>query len=754
MKTLSLAEAAREIALATRRLTDNERRPYCFVVGAGISYPPVPLASTIERHCFEEAEVIGSAIAPLSEAPIDRYSHWFSLAYPHAVHRQRYLRSLIEGHPISQANLRLAHVLSSRRIATIGITPNFDDFLSRALSLLGQRDHRVCDHPATVEQIDPESTDIQIVHVHGNYWFYDQCNLAAEIGSRAEASRDSAFTMLGLLDRIFANRAPIVIGYSGWEGDVIMTALKRRLSYNRRLPYRMYWFGYSAAAVSVLPEWLVQHPDVYFVLPIDAPTPGRLSGPHRPSLGSVAEEFTERSSLMREAAKIASGEEAALPGVRVLDELIRTLDLEAPAITKDPFQFFADAIRASLAVDDPSDDTSDIYALKSIVSRFEHARETAAEAESLLEKLRNFLRRSRYKEVVKLAEGINAASLDRTQLDEAVRTIVFAASNLEHDDLESAESGYGRATTLLNQLEFDALTEEERLILALSMRGLESVYRALNRFEDALLVCDEAIRRFDADQTLRLQAPLAQIYVERTFVLTDLMRYEEAFEAYHTLYERFKSSTDPDAKVDAAYGLLMIGLSYGEREELELAGEAFTKLIHEFGPTEHDETRGWVISAMVYHAQNLSELGQLTDALAMLNKALDAYADASSPRLTKRRLEVLTNKASVLVALGQTQEAIAALDALIQVGGDEQSREVQQAVASAIIRKVLLLAGTRQFDEAMLVVTAFAQRYGKDEALSNSLLTGLQFLVDGESPPHGIKQFFETVQRVMRAYHG
>src|SRR3972149_7514452 len=153
------------------------RLPFFFLVGAGISYPHIPLAFGIEKHCKEIAQKYNRVDEPTGKRLIDTYSHWFNQAYPQPIQRQRYLRSLIEGKPISHANLRLAHLLLEKRIASLVVTPNFDDFLSRALTLFGIP-HILCDHPKTVERIHPEQNDVQIVHVHGTYWFYDCCNLS------------------------------------------------------------------------------------------------------------------------------------------------------------------------------------------------------------------------------------------------------------------------------------------------------------------------------------------------------------------------------------------------------------------------------------------------------------------------------------------------------------------------------------------------------------------------------------------------
>src|SRR5207244_2054635 len=178
---------------------------------------------------------------------------WFQEAYPHPAQRQRYLRELMQKQFISRANFRLAHLLLDRTVASLVVTTNFDDFLSRALSLFG-RPHIVCDHPRTVERIDPESAEIQIVHLHGSYWFYDCCNLTEEMTRRAQPSATSSKTMAQLLDTVFWNRSPLVLGYSGWDGDVFMSALKRRLTSG--LPTNLYWFCYDRASAGRLREAL------------------------------------------------------------------------------------------------------------------------------------------------------------------------------------------------------------------------------------------------------------------------------------------------------------------------------------------------------------------------------------------------------------------------------------------------------------------------------------------------------------------
>lgn len=55
-----------------------------------------------------------------------------------------------------------------------------------------------------------KGTIIQIMHVHGTYWFYDCCNLSDDITDRAQPLAQSASTMAARLDLILSQRVPLV----------------------------------------------------------------------------------------------------------------------------------------------------------------------------------------------------------------------------------------------------------------------------------------------------------------------------------------------------------------------------------------------------------------------------------------------------------------------------------------------------------------------------------------------------------------
>ena len=399
MNLIELDRAISEITQAWEDVgSDPRRSPFFLIVGAGISYPPIPLAASIVEHCEKTAKQYQRGATLTGERALDKYSFWFSLAYPQARQRQKYFRQLIENQPISLANLRLAHLLSARKLTNLVVTTNFDDFLIKALRLFGHTP-AVCDHPSTVARIDVDSPDIQIVYAHGSYLFYDLANLQGEITGRAQANRDSSLTMVGLLDNLLWNRSPIVIGYSGWEGDVIMSALKRRVRGGHPLGQSIYWCCYTRDVPSQLPEWLRESGDVQFVVPQEQPAATKQAT----TRGTEESAGTMPSAMSAETTPVLTARE-------VLERLGQALDAPDPPLIADPLNFMADQLAATLPKDESVEEGGDPYGFKALIERIRAAaRQQAQPQKELVKKLEAVtagIRRSQYANVIKAASAI------------------------------------------------------------------------------------------------------------------------------------------------------------------------------------------------------------------------------------------------------------------------------------------------------------------------------------------------------------
>ncbi|WP_133014685.1 SIR2 family protein [Clostridium cuniculi] len=242
-----------------------------------------------------------------------------------------YLERLIVGKQIPEEVLKLANILISKEISNLVVTPNFDKFIYQALNLYGEKNILLSERPENVTKLNINSDSLNILHVHGTYEYYDCCNLKSEINDRAQ--EDGIFSVKSFLTNILNSMSPIIIGYSGWEGDVIMTVLRERLK--MPLKYKLYWFCYDEKSYENIPEWVKYEDedgkklreDIVFVLPQE-------------KLKKDSEqELLSNNELQVIDDKLTSSKIDCLEAIDIFDEMMKQFEIKLPKIVIDPIDF-------------------------------------------------------------------------------------------------------------------------------------------------------------------------------------------------------------------------------------------------------------------------------------------------------------------------------------------------------------------------------------------------------------------------------
>lgn len=264
MNSIDLEDALQQIHTIYNYHIREERvpqsiKPFIFIVGAGVSLPYVPSASGIISDC--KSRVSTTVGSPSFDNTALEYEFYLKSAFPTPKMRQEYFRDLIINKPIPKSVYLLTLLLSSEKFSDTIITPNFDDFIEKSLRLINQ-EYISIDHPSTFKRITFNESGIKIIHVHGLHYFYDICNSDNEIEVRTNDIEP-------FIREIIKTTNLIVLGYSGWESDPVMTALKSYFGDNQTLPHNIYWFCYKRENVDLLPDWLKVKQQVLFVLPED-----------------------------------------------------------------------------------------------------------------------------------------------------------------------------------------------------------------------------------------------------------------------------------------------------------------------------------------------------------------------------------------------------------------------------------------------------------------------------------------------------
>lgn len=632
MTQIDLATAVREIVDTTQRRTTRDATafPFFFIVGAGISAPTVPVASMIERICSDLASRKGIVVPDLPDDPMDRYERMLTLVHPSLMDIQEFLHELINEAPISRANFRLAHLLESRSVTNLVVTPNFDEMLTKALRLFGV-DCVVCDHPMTTQRISPNRADVlQIVHVHGTHWFYDCCNLKGDIAARTSTG------MADLLKWILADRSPVVIGYSGWPSDVIMTVLAGWLGQPIR-PHNLYWFCHRASEVERLPDWLRNHGRVRLV---------------------VEKEPIEASAIF--------------------EAMITETGVTSPAVTSDPLAFFARHLEKTLG---SKQDEKDIYFIGSVIARVRRGSELeAAERERMTEATRratdavawlsDSVRRGASDEVLKAVAEVDVELLSVDQCIEvdAALTAFYVAKNRHELErvMRTCRTWQDAAEKVL------AVNPEDPQRQAAMAFALFAETACLDpdSGEQELVLLDRLLSRFGHLKT----RAIAQALANRAYLLLRMGKWEEATSVREQLRETFGQDPEMEPTLDLS---LLNELVFCATDSMVL--EFAEKIAAKYAGRSHYSIQNVGAIALKTRTRTLLSMGRYAEAVTSADDFLRDYLESRNAHVAS----VLLSKAEAHAALAQPEIAFATLDEFDRRMRESKSSEFNSYVDEA-----------------------------------------------------------------------
>lgn len=333
---INLNDAVQKISDTLDLQGNSKDYPYFFIVGAGISMPEVPSASQIIEICKRKVKDRGENVFNIAnhkssvheDNPMCHYSFWVESAFPNPINRSEFYKSLILNSKISSANLMLAQILQSYRITNTVFTTNFDDKIKQSLDLIGAKEVFVSENAMDNLVVNINSNEIQIVHVHGTYRFYDSANLEKEINNVSE--QKGTMSSFQVLRNYLQQKAPIVVGYSGWENDVIMTCIEERLSLP--IPYNYIWVCFSQSDYNSLPNWLRSNDRVCFVIP----------DTHEKNCD---EDDINIDMFLNQTGK---GKVSKIPATLFLGKLISQLRILPPKIFINPYEYYSEMISKTL----------------------------------------------------------------------------------------------------------------------------------------------------------------------------------------------------------------------------------------------------------------------------------------------------------------------------------------------------------------------------------------------------------------------
>jgi len=698
-KLLQLPQAVREIKVTVKA----HSRAFFFMTGAGVSHPAIPLACQIAAECEAIAKKQETWQMPTEKGQAPAYAWYLQQAYPSPQDRKDYFEGLVKKAYVTKAIFRLSHLLIEPSVTNLVVTANFDDLLSKALNLFGVQ-HVICDHSETTQRIELDSEQVQIVHIHGSHRFYDLCNLPGELGARASLPPDSTSSMGHFLDSLLRERSPLVTGYSGWEDDVFMTALKRRLK--TALGYNVYWFCYRREDVDALPGWLTDADAVYLVVPPEAPERTR------------AMEMTgERSEAYR------------LSAQRVFDEMNRVFAPKEPELTLDPLSFFVKHLRNSLPPVDPSD-SDDVYGVRRTIQTVEDAMQQkgrSVDTDPLLA-LRTFVRGSKYREAADAAAKVVQEGLTPDQLRELCELAWQAGTGL-FDNSDQEMRAYDTVIDAGSQL--SDLETQSLVAKALVNKG--ATLGRLGKDEEEIAAYEQVVERFGQATEVALHEQVAAALVNKSVRLGQLGKNKEAIAMCEEVMERFGETSGIALREQVAKALLGNGNRLCESGTNEEAIPVYDQVVERFGEATEAALRELVAKALFNKGVTLGQMGKREEAIAVYEQVVERFGEATEAALREPVAIALINKGVTLGQLGKNEEAIAVYEQVVGRYGEATEAVFRVQVAKALVNKAFRLGQLGKSEEAIAVLTTLVSQFEQDThppiqnlvSIARSILTDL-----------------------------
>ena len=270
------------------------------------------------------------------------------------------------------------------------------------------------------------------------------------------------------------------------------------------------------------------------------------------------------------------------------------------------------------------------------------------------------------------------------------------------------------------------------------------------RAEDALVVCEEIVRRFGESDTPAVLARVAAILAGKGGILGILNRKEEALVTCDEVVRLFGQSdvlAVPESVAMALYtkGSLLDSIAHSEQ-----ALVAYEDLLLRFEQSEDPAVLEWVAKVLVNKGTIFNKLNRSEDALAIYEEAMRRFGQSDTPSILESIAMVLVNKGVTLVQLNQPEDALVACDEVVNRFGESDAPFFLEQVAKALMNKGITLVWLNRPEDALSIYNEVVDRFGMRSVPALCALADQAILKKGELELR-CKRYEEAVETIDRA---
>ena len=210
----------------------------------------------------------------------------------------------------------------------------------------------------------------------------------------------------------------------------------------------------------------------------------------------------------------------------------------------------------------------------------------ATKAPDTLQNLRDAMSKADYRGAITTAGQLNFTTLSPDQLKEVV-FVLFDAAQASSARPEDELAGYDlllKAAEVLDQRGAADPRVQESVARALAKKGV--ILGLLKKLDEAILVYDELLRRFNDSPEPALREQVVRTLVNKGVAFGQLNRPNQAIDIYDTVLQRFSDDPTPTIRLKVATALYGKAYTLGTQGKIQESSELHDILLQRIGDSQ------------------------------------------------------------------------------------------------------------------------------------------------------------------------
>lgn len=209
------------------------------------------------------------------------------------------------------------------------------------------------------------------------------------------------------------------------------------------------------------------------------------------------------------------------------------------------------------------------------------------------------------------------------------------------------------------------------------------------KYKELYITVDDLIKSFENSSLLNNLKPLSMAMVDKGLALIHQDKFDEAITVCDDVIKRFSAKTVLRDQI--ARAMFHKSIALDQKYNLDEAITVCDDVIKRFGEENEPLILEIVYRALVNKGSMLIDQGKNDEAIAVYDSVIEGFGKEKEPSIRKNIVTAMVNKGNDLFYQGQHDEAIAIYDNVIERFGKEKEPSISKQIEKALGKKYIIL---------------------------------------------------------------